>query len=189
MAAPDKIFRYGPEGSRWLYRTGIKNQHIPASNYSGKTLCRVQSELSNYFCRICIQISAANSKIGLWQILAGKTAILASWSTPEKRATRLTMAWPAFAHGGLPGSSRRRFFFRGAGRFPTPGRLNARAGSEPPSPDGEQPEVRSNCFLPDTVPQAFRLAECGSSGGNIWERKIDRELWLENRWKWGVFVE
>ncbi|MBI4730608.1 MAG: lamin tail domain-containing protein, partial [Chloroflexi bacterium] len=72
---------------------------------------------------------------------------------------------------------------------PTPGRPNARAGSEPPGRDEEQPEVLSTCLLPDTVPQAFWLAECGSSGGNVWERKTDPELWLENHWKWSVFVE
>ncbi len=72
---------------------------------------------------------------------------------------------------------------------PTPGRPNARAGSASPEPGEEQPEVRADCLLPDTVPQAFWVAECGSFGGNIWERKTDQEFWLENRWKWGIFVE
>lgn len=76
---------------------------------------------------------------------------------------------------------------------PTPGKLNTRAGSDPGEP-GSQPTPRppdraSDCLLPDTAPQAFWLAECDSSGGNIWNRFAGREFWLPSRWKWDVIVK
>jgi hypothetical protein len=72
---------------------------------------------------------------------------------------------------------------------PTPGRPNSLTESGRGDPNEDRPAVRTNCLLPDTIPQAFWLAECGSSGGGIWQRMVDQELWLEKRWKWDVFVE
>jgi hypothetical protein len=71
---------------------------------------------------------------------------------------------------------------------PTPGRPNAVRGSEPEDPDEGQPPERTDCLLPDTSPQAFRLAEC-EPGGGTWRRTPPRQQWLEKRWKWDVFVE
>jgi hypothetical protein len=72
---------------------------------------------------------------------------------------------------------------------PTPGRPNALIGAVRGDPNEDRPAVRTNCLLPDTIPQAFWLAECGSSGGGIWQHTVDQELWLKKRWKWDVFVE
>ncbi len=72
---------------------------------------------------------------------------------------------------------------------PTPGRLNLRAADSSPGSGEVQPEVQSECPLPDTIPQAFWMAECSSPGAQIWRRSLTREFWLERRWKWDVFVE
>lgn len=69
---------------------------------------------------------------------------------------------------------------------PTPGRPNALPGS---TPDERPPQVDSFCPLPDTAPQAFRIAECESSGGGVWRKAADREFWLAERWKWDVYVK
>jgi hypothetical protein len=69
---------------------------------------------------------------------------------------------------------------------PTPGRPNARLGS---GPDERPAAVDSFCPLPDTAPQAFRIAECESSGGEVWRKAADREFWLAERWKWDVYVK
>lgn len=69
---------------------------------------------------------------------------------------------------------------------PTPGRPNALPGSRP---DERPPAAASICTLPDTAPQAFRIAECESSGGEVWRQATEREFWLAERWKWDVFVK
>lgn len=77
--------------------------------------------------------------------------------------------------------------------LPTPGRPNARLGSEPGAPverpTPPPPAASSDCLLPDTAPQAFWLGECNAPGGDIWNRFAGRELWLQNRWKWDVIVK
>jgi len=50
--------------------------------------------------------------------------------------------------------------------FPTPGRPNALAGNRTPSTSGGV--LIPVCFLPDTVPDEFVLAECGDAGPGIW---------------------
>jgi hypothetical protein len=71
---------------------------------------------------------------------------------------------------------------------PTPGRPNALAGTLG-SDDEKPPEVEEKaCLLPDTIPLAFWLGECGAPGGEIWNRFTGREFWLHNRWKWDVYV-
>jgi hypothetical protein len=69
---------------------------------------------------------------------------------------------------------------------PTPGRPNALPGS---GPDERPPAAASICPLPDTAPQAFRIAECDSSGGDVWRKVAESEFWLAERWKWNVYVK
>jgi hypothetical protein len=54
-----------------------------------------------------------------------------------------------------------------SGCFPTPGQPNALLGAEVPSSSGKPV---SYCFLPDTAPEEFVLAECDESGLGVWNR-------------------
>ncbi len=79
---------------------------------------------------------------------------------------------------------------------PTPGRPNVRTESgyltpTPSSGMGGQnaPDV---CPLADTIPQGILQAECGDWRPEIWNWGLwgeSEERWLENRFKWGVFVQ
>ncbi|MBU4226126.1 MAG: lamin tail domain-containing protein [Chloroflexi bacterium] len=79
---------------------------------------------------------------------------------------------------------------------PTPGRPNVRTESgyltpTPSSGMGERnaPDV---CPLADTLPQGIIQAECGEWRPEIWNWGLwgeSEERWLENRFKWGVFIQ
>jgi len=79
---------------------------------------------------------------------------------------------------------------------PTPGRPNVRAGSGTPTPipkPGGGGELRI-CLLPDTLPYEILKAECESSGAEVWnsgywDDEAERQIWLEGRYKWDVFIE
>ena len=81
------------------------------------------------------------------------------------------------------------------GCFPTPGRPNALTGDRLPSLPGGQPA--SACFLPDSVPEEFFLAECEESGLGIWNRSYwdsspgeGDEIWQpEERDKWLIIYQ
>jgi hypothetical protein len=76
---------------------------------------------------------------------------------------------------------------------PTPGKLNIPIESVTPTPtstpgagggEGNGP----NCLV-DPAPQPIQSAECNSPGAGMWGETGSREIWLESRWKWDVFVE
>lgn len=72
---------------------------------------------------------------------------------------------------------------------PTPGRPNIRADLVLPPPGEHEPGILPACFLPDTVPLAFWLAECDNFGLDIWDRRIDQEINLSFDSKWGLFLK
>lgn len=66
--------------------------------------------------------------------------------------------------------------------FPTPGRPNALIGDAPSPGTGK---VISACFLPDSTPEEFVLAECEEGGLGIWNRSywdasaaLGEEMWI-----------
>ncbi|MCC7119579.1 MAG: lamin tail domain-containing protein [Anaerolineales bacterium] len=78
---------------------------------------------------------------------------------------------------------------------PTPNEQNSREGSPPQMPAGENltPLV---CNLPDTLPQAFYLAECTGFGANVWSRMYwdakgagGKLFFRTDASKWEFFVE
>jgi hypothetical protein len=73
---------------------------------------------------------------------------------------------------------------------PSPGRPNMPFGSATPTP-GSGPVIgeETDCSLADMVPQSVMLAECGEFGSGIWNALRENQLWLQDRWKWNVFVE
>jgi hypothetical protein len=75
---------------------------------------------------------------------------------------------------------------------PSPGAPNMHIESGTPGP-GSTPAAGGAEAVPacltDLVPQALRVAECNSPGTEIWGQTGSREIWLESRWKWNVFVE
>ncbi|MCZ2120754.1 MAG: lamin tail domain-containing protein, partial [Anaerolineales bacterium] len=78
---------------------------------------------------------------------------------------------------------------------PTPNEKNAREGSPPAMPESFNPDPLV-CNLPDTLPQAFFLAECGGFGANIWRTMYwDAKGWGARLFippqtsKWESFVE
>jgi hypothetical protein len=79
------------------------------------------------------------------------------------------------------------------GCFPTPGHENTLSGITPPLPP-QPAEVA--CQLPDSAPDEFRLAECSSFGGGIWNQQYWDELSGQNEYavpdpknKWGTFIQ
>lgn len=71
--------------------------------------------------------------------------------------------------------------------FPTPGRPNERLSPANAGTGSEGETVA--CFLPDSVPDAIRSAECDAYWMGMWNGASGPEFWLSNRWKWPVFVE
>jgi len=78
---------------------------------------------------------------------------------------------------------------------PTPNFTNIRNGRVPTMPDGNGFESPV-CSLPDTLPEAFLIAECRGYGANIWRSMYwDADGWggdvfvPENTSKWESFVE
>ncbi|MBL8080546.1 MAG: lamin tail domain-containing protein [Anaerolineales bacterium] len=78
--------------------------------------------------------------------------------------------------------------------IPTPNLINSRDGEVPVMPDaGFESPV---CDLPDTLPEAFLIAECRGYGANLWRTMFwDASGWGNdvfvpaNRSKWESFVE
>jgi hypothetical protein len=68
---------------------------------------------------------------------------------------------------------------------PSPGKPNTPIGSKPEAEGGG---VEAVC-LTDPVPQSVQFAECDSPGTGIWGETGSGEIWLENHWKWNVFVQ
>jgi hypothetical protein len=75
---------------------------------------------------------------------------------------------------------------------PTPGKPNNRIESGTPGP-GSPPEAEAAGAVPACltvpVPLSVLSAECNSPGTEIWSEAGSREIWLESRWKWNLFVE
>jgi hypothetical protein len=73
---------------------------------------------------------------------------------------------------------------------PTPGQPNIPFDSATPTPGAGPPKIEEpGCSLVDTVPQSVVLAECGGFGSGIWNALREKQFWLQERWKWSVFVE
>jgi len=79
--------------------------------------------------------------------------------------------------------------------FPTPNQVNSREGDLPAAPPGTGLETPL-CRLSDTLPEAFRLAECSAYGANMWNSRYwDLPGWgsalrvLQNGSKGEVFIE
>ncbi|MEO0249984.1 MAG: lamin tail domain-containing protein, partial [candidate division WOR-3 bacterium] len=79
--------------------------------------------------------------------------------------------------------------------FPTPGLENTLSGSLP-SPPPTKAAAPPPCLLADTVPSAFRAAECSAFGAEVWNRKYWDEQGGEDLFlvpdpfsKWLTFVE
>jgi hypothetical protein len=68
--------------------------------------------------------------------------------------------------------------------FPTPGTANKLTGDLPPAPEGLG-VLEPTCLLPDTLLEAFKLAECNGYGGNMW----NAWYWDKNGWGPGKNVE
>src|SRR6185369_6960177 len=76
---------------------------------------------------------------------------------------------------------------------PTPNFTNSRQGTVPSMPDGSGFESPV-CSLPDTLPEAFLIAECRGYGANLWNTRYwDMKGWEgdhfvpENTSKWESF--
>jgi hypothetical protein len=78
--------------------------------------------------------------------------------------------------------------------LPTPKFINQRDGESPVMPgEGFESPV---CGLPDTLPEAFLIAECRGYGANLWRALFwDADGWGDdtyvpaNKSKWETFVE
>jgi hypothetical protein len=80
------------------------------------------------------------------------------------------------------------------GCFPTPNQENTISGVSPPVPS--QPTEQAPCQLPDSAPDAFRLGECDSAGGDIWNQQYWNGASGQNEYdvpdpnnKWEVFIQ
>jgi len=81
------------------------------------------------------------------------------------------------------------------GCFPTPGRPNALVGDRYPSTANGSPIPV--CFLPDSVPEEFVLAECGENGLGIWNKSYwdsfpgeGKEIWrVDDNDKWLIVYQ
>jgi hypothetical protein len=70
--------------------------------------------------------------------------------------------------------------------YPSPERPNVPISAPHPDPGPGSP---TGCSLADTVPEPVYVAECQNSGFGIWRYRGDGQYWLQDRWKWDVFVE
>jgi hypothetical protein len=62
----------------------------------------------------------------------------------------------------------------------------------PPGYEDES-ETRT-CLLPDTLLSEILQAECESQGAEVWnsgywDAETGEMIWLESRYKWGVFIK
>lgn len=73
---------------------------------------------------------------------------------------------------------------------PTPGRPNARSEDQDSRPS-PRPESVQLCHLPQSVPDSILLAECESPGLNIWNWLLGQpeRIWIEDRYRWPVFLQ
>ena len=73
---------------------------------------------------------------------------------------------------------------------PSPGQPNIPFDSATPTlGSGSATVEETDCSLADTVPQSVIVAECGDFCSGIWNASGENQLWLQERWKWDVFVE
>jgi len=73
---------------------------------------------------------------------------------------------------------------------PGPGRPNIPFESATPTPGSGPTKIEeTGCSLEDIVPQSVLLAECGGFGSGIWNASRENQFWLQERWKWNIFVE
>ncbi len=79
---------------------------------------------------------------------------------------------------------------------PTPGRPNARSESgyltPTPSSGREGQNAPAGCPLADSLAEGIIQSECGDSSAGIWNWGLwaeGGERWLENRFKWDVFIQ
>jgi hypothetical protein len=77
--------------------------------------------------------------------------------------------------------------------LPTPGKLNSRNTTAIPTVSASFPKEAGKpespaCYI-DSAPPPVLAAECNGHGANIWNAVGSKEIWLESRWKWKVFVE
>jgi hypothetical protein len=70
---------------------------------------------------------------------------------------------------------------------PTPGRPNISITATPVP--GTQTVENPSCPQINTAPQPLVFAECGGFGAGITGNPLERTFWLQDRWKWGVFVQ
>jgi hypothetical protein len=71
---------------------------------------------------------------------------------------------------------------------PTPGQPNVSVIVSSPR-TGSFTGGLNNCPQGNTAPQAIVLAECSSFGAGITNTLGEGIFWLQERWKWGVFLE
>ena len=70
---------------------------------------------------------------------------------------------------------------------PTPSRPNISITATPVP--GTQTVENPNCPQINTAPQPLVLAECGGFGAGIAGNPLEQTFWLQDRWKWGVFIQ
>ncbi len=73
--------------------------------------------------------------------------------------------------------------------YPSPTRPNIRINTPHPGSPGSGMGGAAGCSLADTIPEPVYYAECQGSGVGIWRYSGDGQYWLQDRWKWDVFVE
>jgi hypothetical protein len=81
---------------------------------------------------------------------------------------------------------------------PTPGTANTASGTETATmtlnPGYEDESETRTCLLPDTLLSEILQAECESQGAEVWNSgywnaEMGEMIWLESRYKWGVFIK
>jgi hypothetical protein len=70
---------------------------------------------------------------------------------------------------------------------PTPSRPNISITATPVP--GTQTVENPSCPQINTAPQPLVFAECGGFGARISGNPLERIFWLQDHWKWGVFVQ
>ena len=81
---------------------------------------------------------------------------------------------------------------------PTPGMANTASETGTATitlnPGYEDESETRTCLLPDTLPSEILQAECESQGADVWnsgywDAETREMIWLESRYKWGVFIQ
>jgi hypothetical protein len=81
---------------------------------------------------------------------------------------------------------------------PTPGTANTASGTGTATitvnPGYEYECGTRTCLLPDTLSSEILQAECESQGAEVWnsgywDAEMGEMIWLESRYKWGVFIK